>query len=105
MRRCGTALVGYEKSIRTPVRKRLYPDSDTLKSGQRNENSFTSLRSVFAMTLPSRNLALELVCVTETGAIAVSRRVSRGDNDGAEYAFIKQKFTPTLLSCGRDLGL
>jgi fructose-1,6-bisphosphatase II len=40
------------------------------------------------MTPPSRNLALELVRVTETAAIAASRWVGRGDKDGADGAAV-----------------
>ena len=38
--------------------------------------------------LPSRNLALELVRVTETAAIAASKWVGRGDKDGADQAAV-----------------
>ena len=39
-------------------------------------------------SLPSRNLALELVRVTETAAIAASKWVGRGDKDGADQAAV-----------------
>ncbi len=41
-----------------------------------------------AKTLPSRNLALELVRVTETAAIAASSWVGRGNKDGADQAAV-----------------
>ena len=41
-----------------------------------------------AKTLPSRNLALELVRVTETAAIAASSWVGRGHKDGADQAAV-----------------
>ncbi len=40
------------------------------------------------MTPPSRNLALELVRVTETAAIAAARWTGRGDKDGADGAAV-----------------
>ena len=39
-------------------------------------------------SIPSRNLALELVRVTETAAIAASKWVGRGDKDGADQAAV-----------------
>ncbi len=41
-----------------------------------------------AKTLPSRNLALELVRVTETAAIAASSWVGRGNKEGADQAAV-----------------
>ena len=38
--------------------------------------------------LPSRNLALELVRVTETAAIAAARWTGRGDKEGADGAAV-----------------
>ena len=40
------------------------------------------------MSAPDRNLALELVRVTEAGALAASRWVGRGDKDGADGAAV-----------------
>lgn len=40
------------------------------------------------MTKPSRNLALELVRVTETAAIAAARWTGRGDKEGADQAAV-----------------
>src|SRR3954464_3462682 len=40
------------------------------------------------MTAPDRNLALELVRVTESAALAASRRVGRGDKIAADQAAV-----------------
>ena len=40
------------------------------------------------MSAPDRNLALELVRVTEAGALAASRWVGRGDKEGADGAAV-----------------
>ena len=38
---------------------------------------------------PDRNLALELVRVTESGALAASRWMGRGDKEGADDAAVE----------------
>ena len=41
------------------------------------------------MELPSRNLALELVRVTETAAIAASKWIGRGSKNEADQAAVE----------------
>ena len=49
----------------------------------------TSRPGVDMSQSPDRNLALELVRVTESGAMAASRWMGRGDKDGADGAAVK----------------
>ena len=46
------------------------------------------MKSVLGSGVPDRNLALELVRVTELGAIAAARWVGRGDKISAEQAAV-----------------
>src|ERR687886_1524286 len=74
--------VGRKRSFRLPQEVRVslpLPDGSATHSG----GSFRSDRPA-----PDRNLALELVRVTEAGAMAAGRWVGRGDKNGGDGAAV-----------------
>src|SRR5205807_2340429 len=60
---------------------------DLALAGERGATQ-TAWRPVMSTTRPDRNLALELVRVTEAAALAAARMVGRGDKEGADQAAV-----------------
>jgi fructose-1,6-bisphosphatase II len=55
---------------------------------QNKESDMTTPASTTLYMRPDRNLALELVRVTEAGAMAAGRWVGRGDKEGGDGAAV-----------------
>src|SRR5262249_45833362 len=69
---------------RDPDRDRALPRADCCRSARTDVGSAGGM----SVLLPDRNLALELVRVTESGAMGAGRWVGRGDKNAADGAAV-----------------